>query len=45
VTAERVRWVMDSCSTPSGGHGWVYEIEVFAAVPRLEALYRRFSRE
>jgi hypothetical protein len=45
VTAERVRWVMDSCSTPSGGHGWVYELEVFAAVPRLEALYRRFSRE
>jgi hypothetical protein len=44
VTATRVRWVMDSCSLPAKGHGWVYELEVFAAVPRVEAwLWKLFE--
>jgi hypothetical protein len=47
ATARRVRWTMDSCTTPDGkGHGWLFELEIFADVGRLEAWYRTiFLRE
>jgi len=47
VKTRRVRWTMDSCSVDSPlGHGWLYEIEVFADISRVEAWYRwLFARE
>jgi hypothetical protein len=39
--ARRVRYWMDTCTTdPELGHGWLYEIEVFADLPRHEAWLR-----
>jgi hypothetical protein len=39
---------MDSCSTRDEthghGHGWLFEIEVFADLPWYEAWYRHFFR-
>jgi predicted Ser/Thr protein kinase len=46
VATRRIRAVINTCTTPDepdprAGHGWLYEIEVFAAVSRFDAWKRR----
>ncbi len=41
VTAREVHYVMDTCTMKAGGQGWLFELEVFAEVSRLEA-WRRY---
>jgi len=43
--ARRVRVLIDSCTTPDPkiGHGWLYEVEVFADLPWYDAWRHWFS--
>jgi hypothetical protein len=43
VTTERIEVMMDTCSMAAEGQGWLFEVEVFARIPRREAWWRHFT--